>query len=238
MLGQNGFGVELYPFHVQETMAQAHDGLHLALVGFGPRGDFKAFRQGFLGDDQAMVAGGGQRVGQIGEDAHTGVLNQAGLAVHNPSRTHHVTAKHGTDSLVAQANAQYRQASCKMRTLLLLALTFSSAFGFVAGPTRPALIRQTAARAIAPVALLPAELLAEAPPMKDGAMTVAIGGGILAILTAGIPVLFMMGKDKQTDVDTRIANMEQGLGSAPPMQADEEEFEGLEIIDEPAESSK
>ena len=161
----------------------------------------------------------------------------AGEQQHRGRRRHFFAAFAGT-LLASEIPGQRLQASCKMRTLLLLALTFSSAFGFVAGPTRPALLRQTAARAIAPVALLPAELLAEAPPMKDGAMTVAIGGGILAILTAGIPVLFMMGKDKQTDVDTRIANMEQGLGSAPPMQADEEEFEGLEIIDEPAESSK
>lgn len=66
--------------------------------------------------------------------------------------------------------------------------------------------------------------------MAEGAYTVAIVGGIIAILTAGIPVLFLSGKDKQDDAKTKMENLEKGLA--------ETEFEGMEVIDEPADGSQ
>ena len=79
-----------------------------------------------------------------------------------------------------------------------------------------------------PTWLIAAE--AEAPQMAEGAYTVAIVGGIIAILTAGIPVLFLSGKDKQDDAKTKMENLEKGLA--------ETEFEGMEVIDEPADGSQ
>jgi|UniRef100_A0A7S3ESZ0 hypothetical protein len=51
----------------------------------------------------------------------------------------------------------------------------------------------------------------EAPPMADGAVPVAIAGGLVAILTAGLPILFL-GGDKESDAD-KLAGLEQGIGS-------------------------
>ena len=53
----------------------------------------------------------------------------------------------------------------------------------------------------------------EAVQMAEGATTVAIVGGLATILLAGLPVLFLSGKDKQEDASTRAANLEAGLRS-------------------------
>lgn len=47
--------------------------------------------------------------------------------------------------------------------------------------------------------------------MADGAVPVAIAGGLVAILTAGLPILFL-GGDKESDAD-KLAGLEQGIGS-------------------------
>ena len=63
-------------------------------------------------------------------------------------------------------------------------------------------------RAPAPEAML---LVAEAPVMAEGAGMAAVAGGLVMILTAGIPILFLSGKDKPDDSATRAAGLEQGL---------------------------
>ena len=49
--------------------------------------------------------------------------------------------------------------------------------------------------------------------MADGAGTVAVLGGLVMILTAGIPVLFMSKDEKKDDAATRMATLEQSLTS-------------------------
>ena len=47
--------------------------------------------------------------------------------------------------------------------------------------------------------------------MAEGAGTAALIGGVVMILTAGIPVLFLSGKDKPDSSATKAAGLEQGL---------------------------
>ena len=57
-------------------------------------------------DDQRVVAGGLERVGQAGEHAAAVVADQRGLAVHDLGRPHHVAAEDLADALVAEADAE------------------------------------------------------------------------------------------------------------------------------------
>ena len=70
-----------------------------------------------------------------------------------------------------------------------------------------------------PVALLSPEttvaLLAEAgeaPQMADGSIFVAVAGGLVAILTAGIPILFLQ-KEETATVADKLAGLESGVGA-------------------------
>ena len=69
----------------------------------------------------------------------------------------------------------------------------------------------------------------DAPVMADGAGTAALVGGVFMILTAGIPVLFLSGKDKQEDASTRASGLEQGLRSEMGDAAFEESL--MEAVD-------
>ena len=58
---------------------------------------------------QAVVARGGERVRQAGEDALAGVVDRAGLAVHQALGADHLAAHGLADRLVAEADAEDRQ---------------------------------------------------------------------------------------------------------------------------------
>ena len=116
-----------------------------------------------------------------------------------------------------------------------LVLNLSAASGFVLASGRaPSLVVR---RSYAPVAIADlsgalsiTQLVAEAgeaPPMADGSIAIAIGGGILAILTAGIPILFL-GKDDAPTASEKMADLEKGIGSMAEMA----EIDGMEVIDE------
>ena len=82
-------------------MAQAHDD---AVVGLG--GDLEHVGHRGPVDDERVVAGGLERVGQPGEHAGVVVADQRGLAVHDLGRPHDVAAEHLADALVAEAHAE------------------------------------------------------------------------------------------------------------------------------------
>ena len=114
--------------------------------------------------------------------------------------------------------------------LLALVLNLSAASGFALASGRaPSIgkVRSTSPIATADTAVLSiSQLLAEAgeaPPMADGSIAIAIGGGILAILTAGIPILFLRKEEAPTSSE-KLADLEKGIGSM--------EMDGMEIIDE------
>lgn len=96
--------------------------------------------------------------------------------------------------------------------LLACALTLSSAYSINSPSMTLRAPRLRTGQPVANIDVSTALLLAtDAPAMKDGAYTVAIVGGLVAILTAGIPVLFLAGKDKGDDDATKKANLEKAL---------------------------
>jgi len=60
----------------------------------------------------------------------------------------------------------------------------------------------------------------EAPQMAEGATTAALIGGVVAILTAGIPVLFMVGNDDKKGSAKKLAGLERGVGAVEDMDMD------------------
>ena len=66
--------------------------------------------------------------------------------------------------------------------------------------------------------------------MADGAGLAAVAGGVVMILTAGIPILFLSGKDEKEDAATRAANMEAGLKSEMGQEAFDEAM--MEVVEE------
>ena len=82
-------------------MTQAHDRAVLE-----PGRDLQAVRQGLALGDQAVIAGGRQRVGQAGEDAGSLVEHRRGLAVHQFLGPDHLAAIDLGDGLMAEANPQ------------------------------------------------------------------------------------------------------------------------------------
>ena len=102
LLGEHAFGVELHPLNVGEiAVAQAHD---RAVVE--PGGDLEAVGQRLALGDQAVVSGGGERVGQTLKHALAAVVHRRGFAVHQLLCPHHLAAIYLGDRLVAQAHAQ------------------------------------------------------------------------------------------------------------------------------------
>ena len=84
-------------------MAQAHD---RAVVGLG--GDLEHVGHDVAVDDERVVAGRLERVGQAGEHARAVVADQRRLAVHHLGRAHDVAAEDLADALVAEAHAEHR----------------------------------------------------------------------------------------------------------------------------------
>jgi len=75
-IGEDGFGMELDAFDFVATMPEAHDD---AVVSLGGDGEFA--RQGFLLDNQGMVARCGEGVWQLAENIFVVVMNLARFAV-------------------------------------------------------------------------------------------------------------------------------------------------------------
>ena len=101
VLGQDRLGVELHALDVELAVAQAHD--H-AVVGAG--GDLEHVGDRVGVDDERVVAGGLERVGEPGEHAGALVVDLRGLAVHDRRRPHDVAAVDLADALVAEADAR------------------------------------------------------------------------------------------------------------------------------------
>ncbi len=109
VFGEQGFGVELYAFHRQRFVAHAHD---LAVVG--PGGDFQAVGQCVAVDNQAVIAGAGNRIGQLAEHALVVVVNRRDFAVHQRFGAYGVAAEGLADGLMAEADAHNRQFAGEM----------------------------------------------------------------------------------------------------------------------------
>ncbi len=103
-------GVELYPpssnnfVYRPMPMLEAHD-----LAVFGPGGDLELGRQGVALDRQRVVARRRERVRQALEQALAGMMDRAGLAVHEGLGADDVAAEGLAHGLVPEADAQDRQ---------------------------------------------------------------------------------------------------------------------------------
>jgi hypothetical protein len=96
-----------------------------------------------------------------------------------------------------------------IRVLCVLELCAASCFVV---PSVPSVFprRSPTPAASAELGALLLALEGEAPAMADGSIFVAIGGGLLAIATAGIPILFLRDKDDGVD---KLEGLEKGVGS-------------------------
>src|SRR5215467_14584318 len=103
LLGQDRLGMELHALHGELAVAHAHD---LAILAFG--GHLKALGKTGAFDDQRMIACGGQRVVEPGENAVSTMAYGRELAVHDASGAHDTPSECLADRLVAQANAEDR----------------------------------------------------------------------------------------------------------------------------------
>src|SRR6185437_5111592 len=99
--GEDALGVELYALNGELAVADRHDGV----VG-GAGGDLEAFGHRGRINDQRVVAGGGEGLGQAAEDGLAVVLDHAGLAVHQHLGADDAGAKGLTDALMAEADAE------------------------------------------------------------------------------------------------------------------------------------
>ena len=87
------------------AVAEAHD---QPVVGLG--GDLEHVGQRVALDDQRVVAGRLERVGQTGEDADAVVADEGGLAVHHLRGADDLAPEHLADALEAEADAEHRDA--------------------------------------------------------------------------------------------------------------------------------
>jgi hypothetical protein len=93
--------VELHAVEGPGFVADAHD-----FVFLGPSGDFEVGGDGSGADDEAVVAGGVEGVGQAGEDALVVVEDGGDFAVHEAPVAFHGAAPGEADALVAEADAE------------------------------------------------------------------------------------------------------------------------------------
>src|ERR1017187_9656872 len=94
--GEEGFGVELDAVEGPGFVPHAHD-----LIFSRPRGDFEIGREGAGADDERVVAGGLEGVGEAGEDALAIVVDGRGFAVHESPVAFDGAAVGEADALVA-----------------------------------------------------------------------------------------------------------------------------------------
>src|SRR5581483_3650038 len=98
-LGQDGFGMELDPFHRKGLMTDPHD-----LPILAGRGDLETIGDRFFFNDQRVVAGGSERIGKPLEYAFAVVGDLAGFPMHQLFGPDDIPAKSEADALVAQAD--------------------------------------------------------------------------------------------------------------------------------------
>src|SRR5260221_7174085 len=102
----NALGVELDAVNRPLAMLQTHDDAVRRLGG-----DRQAVRPAGAVDNERMIAGRLERVGEPGEEPGAVVANGAELAVHGSFRAHDAAAEHLADRLVAEADAEDRKAA-------------------------------------------------------------------------------------------------------------------------------
>ena len=91
-------------------MAHSHDD---AVIGL--RRHLKAGRNRGRVDGERVVTRCLKRRIESGEHALTGVMHEAGLAVHQFWRTHHAGSVHMTNALVAKTHAEHRNTLSRER---------------------------------------------------------------------------------------------------------------------------
>ena len=69
-------------------------------------GDFERFGQGFVGDDERVVARAGHGAGNAGEDRFAVVLDLTGLAVHQLLRADDFAAEGRAQRLMSEADSE------------------------------------------------------------------------------------------------------------------------------------
>ncbi len=99
--GEEGFGVELDAVEGPGFVAEGHDFFFV-----GPGGDDEVIGEGAGADDEAVVAGGVEGVGESGEDAGVVVVDGGDFAVHEAPVAFDDGAEGVADALVAQADAE------------------------------------------------------------------------------------------------------------------------------------
>ena len=105
-LGEDAFGMELDALNGEGAMAQAHNhGVPIAVFG-GAGGDGQFAGERALGHDERVIAGAGERGGQIVEDALAVVIDGAGFAVHEMGGADDLAAEGLADGLVAETDAE------------------------------------------------------------------------------------------------------------------------------------
>src|SRR3546814_5282109 len=111
VLGQDRLRVKLHAFDRQRLVAQPHDFIDTTIGALRPRGNVEAIRQAILFNHQRVVARRLIRCRQALENACAGMMNRAGLAVHDRPRTNHRAAERLTDRLMAETDAENRERS-------------------------------------------------------------------------------------------------------------------------------
>src|SRR5438067_1118284 len=98
--------MELHPFDRKLAMAQSHD---RAVLGLG--GDLENFGKRFPLDNERVIARRLERIGNSGEHTSADVANRGRLTVHDARRSDDLAAEDMADALMAEANAEDRNAA-------------------------------------------------------------------------------------------------------------------------------
>lgn len=96
---EHRFGMKLHAFDGKFAVAETHDD---AVVGLGS--DLKLAREGFSLDDQRVIAGRGERIGQLLEDPFAVVMDIAGLPVKESGRADDFSTEGNSDRLMTKTN--------------------------------------------------------------------------------------------------------------------------------------
>jgi hypothetical protein len=128
VLGEEALGVELHADNGQFPVADGHDFL-LAAGGFSPSRNDEVGVQCIGPDDEAVIARGGQWIGEALENPLVVVVDLVGLAVHQPFGPHDDAARRLANGLMAEADAEERDLAHEF----LDALDGDAGFGRCAG---------------------------------------------------------------------------------------------------------
>ena len=106
MLGQDGFGMELNPFHRQGAMSDAHYFVHVASITNGPGRYLQAIGDTGLVDHQGMVARRLKRSAQATKDTDPRMVNGGQLAMHHLARMGDPTTERLADALMTETDTE------------------------------------------------------------------------------------------------------------------------------------